>query len=245
VDEELGEQCDAGTANGTPGTCCDATCRVAAAGSVCRVAAAACLRDAVCDGVSSACPQSTPRIEGELCDDGDPATGTSACVANVCRGVEIELVIDPEIPVPPNPKQAAIPILITLPSDGAAAVTSVQVQGFVACGDVPVLEGCTTKACRDLERQLAQYCPASTATTLARRGKVPSAPSGLVPVTKSVKQKIKRSKRGQVEVKLKLNKLGQALLARSSTLPLQARAQIQDRQGSVLNALFRTLLRRR
>jgi hypothetical protein len=206
------------------------------------VAAAPCFRNAVCDGISSVCPQNTPRSEGELCDDGDPATGTSACVANVCQGVEIELRIDPEIPVPQNPKQAAIPVLITLPSDGTGAPTSVQVQGFVACGDVPSLASCTTKVCQQLQRQLAVYCPAPTAATLARGGKVPS---GFVPITQPVTQKIKRARRGQVRVRLKLNKLGRALLERSSALPLQARAQIQERQGSVLSALFQTLLRRR
>ena len=43
-------------------------------------------------------------------------------------------------------------------------------------------------------------------------------------MTKPVARKFKRSRRGQVRVTLKLNKLGQALLARSSTLPLQTRA---------------------
>ena len=97
VDGALGEQCDAGAANGMPGCCCDASCRLASAGTVCREAGAACASAGVCDGASAVCPESTPLDDGALCDDGDAATGTSACVGNVCRGVEIGVSVADEI----------------------------------------------------------------------------------------------------------------------------------------------------
>jgi len=72
-----------------PGSCCDAACQIVAAGTTCRAAPAACQSAGVCDGGSAVCPQSVALSDGTLCDDGDPTTGTSACVGNVCRGVEI------------------------------------------------------------------------------------------------------------------------------------------------------------
>jgi hypothetical protein len=238
VDAALGEQCDAGTANGAPGSCCDASCHVAAAGTVCRTASAACDADAVCDGASPACPANLPKGDGALCDDGDAATGTSACVANVCQGVQLTLAVDPEIEAPANPNRTTIPVLIDLPGNAETGPTTVQLQSFVGCGDLPALGDCTTKACRNLQQQLAGLCGARQgAVTFATRQQ---APAGLVPVTNRVSRKFKASRRGQVRVKLRL-----ALFARSTALPLQTQAQVQERRGSTLSALFRTLLSRR
>jgi hypothetical protein len=46
-------------------------------------------------------------------------------------------------------------------------------------------------------------------------------------------------------VKLKLNTLGRAPLARSATLPLETRSETRERQGSTLGALLKTRLSRR
>jgi hypothetical protein len=243
VDAALGEQCDAGAANGAPVSCCDASCHVASARTVCRTASAACDADAICDGASPVCPANLPKGDGALCDDGDPATGTSACVANVCQGVQLALAVDPEVEAPANPNRATIPVLIELPGNAETGPTTVQLQSFLGCGDLPALGDCTTKSCRNLQQQLAGLCGAPQgAVTFATRQQ---APAGLVPVTNRVSRKFKASRRGQVRVKLRLNKLGRALFARSTALPLQTQAQVQERRGSTLSALFRTLLSRR
>jgi hypothetical protein len=139
VDATVGEQCDAGTANGMPGSCCDATCQVAAAGTVCRAPAAACQGAGVCDGAGGACPESVPLSDGTLCDDGDASTGTSACIGNVCRGVEIGVDVAAEITAS-NPVR--IPVVLDL-ADGLGQSTTVEVQAFVSCNDVPALGACT------------------------------------------------------------------------------------------------------
>ncbi len=239
VDSALGEQCDAGAANGMPGSCCDATCRVAAAGTVCREASDACQGAGVCDGASAACPQSGPLSDGALCDDGDTATGTSACVGSVCRGVEIGVDVAAEIPASRSPVR--IPVVLDL-GDGLAQSTAVQLQAFVSCDDVPALGACTTKACRQLQQQLATLCPAASSAAVLRRHSRP--PAGLVPVTGTASRKFKRSRRGQGTLQLKLNKTGRTLLSRSATLPVHVRATLQERKGETLRADFETLLRR-
>jgi hypothetical protein len=89
----------------------------------------------------------------------------------------------------------------------------------------------------------ANFCSVPlNAVTFARR---PRAPAGFVPVSGTVSRKFKPSRRGQVRVKLKLNKLGRALLARSTALPLETRAEVRERKGTTLSALFQTLLRLR
>ena len=193
----------------------------------------------MCDGVSTVCPQSTPLSDGTLCDDGDPVTGTSACVGNVCRGVEIAVDVAAETPASGSPVR--IPVVLDL-GDGLAQTTTVQLQGFVSCDDVPALGACTTKACRQLQQQLAALCPASSsAVTLARHSR---APAGLVPVTGTASRKFKRSRRGQATLQLKLNKTGRALLSRSTTLPVQVQVALREGKGGALRAVFETLLRR-
>src|SRR5262249_9554383 len=131
VNAARGEQCDAGAANGAPGSCCDATCRLVRAGTVCRTADAACDADAVCDGATAVCPANAPKGDGALCDDGNPTTGTSACLANVCRGVALTLSIPSEITVS-NPKRAAIPVVLGLAGNPGVGATTVQLQSLVA-----------------------------------------------------------------------------------------------------------------
>lgn len=92
---------------------------------------------------------------------------------------------------------AAIPVLIELPGTGSTGSALIQLQVFVACGDVPALGACTTQSCRQLARQLANFCSVPlNAVTFARR---PRAPAGFVPVSGTVSRKFKPSRRGQVE----------------------------------------------
>jgi hypothetical protein len=99
-----------------------------------------------------------------------------------------------------------------------------------------------TQACRRLEAQLANFCSAQL-NAVTRAGR-PRAPAGFAPVTDTALRNF-RSRRGQVRVKLKLNRLGRGLLARSGILPVEVRAEVRERRGTTLNALFKTLLSRR
>jgi hypothetical protein len=68
--------------------------------------------------------------------------------------------------------------------------------------------------------------------------------TGKAPVTRKISWRFGRSRNRLVRFSLVLNKLGRSLLAESTTLQLQTRREVRDRQGSALSALFRTLLRR-
>ena len=96
------EQCDQGAANGTPGSCCTATCTFRAAATVCRPAADVCDVAESCSGSSGACPADgfkpasfVCRGTAGLCDIAETCTGSSAsCPADavqpsgsVCRPV--------------------------------------------------------------------------------------------------------------------------------------------------------------
>jgi cysteine-rich repeat protein len=62
---QAGEQCDDGSANGTAGDCCSATCEFVAAGAPCADDGSACTSD-VCDG-AGACTHPVPAFAG--CED--------------------------------------------------------------------------------------------------------------------------------------------------------------------------------
>ena len=88
------EQCDQGTQNGAPGSCCTVDCRFRPPGDVCRPA-----QDPVCDveercnGQSGACPADRFAVESTPCTLADPcaiqdhcATGKCVPRATVCGG---------------------------------------------------------------------------------------------------------------------------------------------------------------
>src|SRR5262249_48191826 len=152
---------------------------------------------------------------------------------NVCRGVEIAVDVAAETTASQNPVR--IPVVLDF-GDGLAQATTVQLQAFVSCDDVPALGACSTQACRQLAQQLAALCPAtSSALTLARHARPPT---GLVPVTGSISRTFKRSRRGQTTLKLKLNKTGRTLLSRSSTLPVEVQVVLHERKAATLRADF-------
>jgi hypothetical protein len=81
---EQGEDCDAGSANGTGSSCCTASCIFSAAGQVCRAAAGECDFAESCTGASAACPADAQPPAGSACaDDGNP------CTVDVCDGVDV------------------------------------------------------------------------------------------------------------------------------------------------------------
>ena len=97
---ESGEQCDQGLTNGTPGSCCTASCQFVSAGTQCRASAGLCDVAETCTGSSPTCPANgfapsttVCRSAAGLCDVPETCTGSSAaCPANgfassstVCR----------------------------------------------------------------------------------------------------------------------------------------------------------------
>jgi hypothetical protein len=74
---DSGEQCDQGAANGTPGSCCTASCGLRAAGLFCRLPMDACDAAELCDGVNPICPPDAYSPGSQVCRPGagdcDPA----------------------------------------------------------------------------------------------------------------------------------------------------------------------------
>jgi len=77
---DLGEQCDDGAVNGTPASCCSATCKFKPAGSAC-ANPNPCMT-ATCNGadVCAATPNMAP------CNDGNACTTPDVCTAGTCVG---------------------------------------------------------------------------------------------------------------------------------------------------------------
>ena len=82
-----GEQCDLGSDNGSPGSCCTGGCLFVAGGTTCRAAADECDLPETCSGSSATCPGDAKKSAGAACtSDGNPCTvdqcdGTS----NACQ----------------------------------------------------------------------------------------------------------------------------------------------------------------
>jgi len=74
---DAGEQCDLGAGNGSPSSCCTASCALRASGAVCRPAAGACDTAESCTGATAACPGDLvlPDADGDgSCDAIDECT---------------------------------------------------------------------------------------------------------------------------------------------------------------------------
>jgi Disintegrin len=77
-----GEACDAGGANGSPGSCCAADCSFEPSSKVCRPAVSYCDLDETCTGSADACPPDVLQAAGYECGL------TNGCnVSNFCDGV--------------------------------------------------------------------------------------------------------------------------------------------------------------
>src|SRR5436190_15594172 len=66
VDTVLGEGCDLGASNGTPGVCCDGTCQLLPATTVCRPAGDACDVEETCTGADPQCPADVSAADTDL-----------------------------------------------------------------------------------------------------------------------------------------------------------------------------------
>ena len=74
VDASLGEECDEGSANGSPGSCCTGSCALRAASETCRPAAGPCDVAETCTGASPTCPADVTLPDGDgdgTCDAHD------------------------------------------------------------------------------------------------------------------------------------------------------------------------------
>jgi len=237
VNTEAGETCDLGSANGRPDSCCTSQCRLRAAGDVCRPSTDACDLAEVCDGTNAACPADAFAPNGAICDDGDPATGTSACQDQECVGVSATVTVPPDITVSAtkSPRGVKIPVTIQVAGDSGPAKAQAIVQGTVNCDDVPA-------------ELRPGKCGPLTAIQQRYGVKVSSV---FLSVTPRIKRNLGRAQSRNVNVKLPLTKLGQKLFAKlrpdeqSRTLPVQVGTQIRDRQGRSLTATFQSLLSRR
>ena len=231
-----GEQCDLGAAlNGTPGVCCTGTCAFRSAGEECRPAADPCDIAETCGGSGAACPADARKNVGDVCDDGDPATGISSCNSSgACTGVATMVTLQPETPVPPNesPKQVRIPLTLAVPDTKGKRATALA-QGLVNCIDLP-----------------PSFRPAQcgTASAVAGGGLMTRVTSVFLRVTPPVKRSLGRSAARSVTMRLPLTKLGQRLFARLASqgegLTVQIQCRLRDRQGRQIDVAAPTTLRR-
>jgi glucose/arabinose dehydrogenase len=238
--------CDvAATCSGKNSSC--SADQLAAAGAVCRVAAAPCEADATCDAVTAACPANPPQPDGTPCDDGNPATLTSVCQAQVCQGVSVGLQPPPPVVRVPHkalPAAVALSVTIELPGTGGTGKTTVVLEGLASCADLPAPPAaCTTKVCPKLRARRAQACGGSLGG-IARRAGVPPIEPPLVPVTRTVTRSFKGSRKGVVHIKAPFNPLGALFFTQYGRLPVQGRLQINDPQGRSIRDFFRTLFLR-
>jgi len=87
-----GEQCDQGAANGTPASCCTATCTFKASGTQCRASSGApCDVAESCTGSSAICPPDGPAASGTPCGKSPSGPDGGPCdVADFCDGVSMQ-----------------------------------------------------------------------------------------------------------------------------------------------------------
>jgi hypothetical protein len=219
---EPGEECDLGAAaNGTPGVCCAATCTFRPAGEECRSAASPCDLAEACGGSSAACPADATRDVEEVCDDGDPETGISACnEAHECTGVSTAVTLQPETRIPRRRrrKRVKIPLKVAVPGAAGRARAKVQAEGLVDCRDVP-----------------ADVRPSC--------GPLPV----LLRVTLRVKRSLGARQTRPVSMDLPLTKLGRQLLARLGPtergLTVQVRCRLGDHRGRQIDVRAPTVLK--
>jgi len=159
------EQCDLGSANGTSGTCCSATCTFVAASTTCRASAGQCDLVEVCTGSSGLCPsdaKSTASCRSSLgaCDP-----------AELCSGVSNDCPADVRLPNGTQCRAASGVCDVAESCDGVN--TACPANGFVfagtecrgASGACDVAEACTgsSAACpADVIASAGATCRGST-----------------------------------------------------------------------------------
>src|SRR5437870_4702051 len=135
---DLGEQCDDGAANGTPASCCSATCKFKAAGSPC-ANPNPCMT-ATCNGadVCVATPNTAP------CNDGNACTTADVCAAGVCVGGPALSCNDANVCTTDtcDPAIGCVHTPASLPCNDGNPCTSADTCAAGACVGTPI-PGCT------------------------------------------------------------------------------------------------------
>jgi hypothetical protein len=135
-----GEACDQGAANGTAGSCCDATCHLKTGNPICHVGTgSACDPTETCNGTSPTCPTS----DGLACNNGVACDGQDTCLYGQCMAG--------------TPPPGAC-------NDGNSCTQDTCVPGS-GCQNVPANgTACGDgNACHDLSTCSAGTCPPGTA----------------------------------------------------------------------------------
>ena len=209
----------------------------AAAGTVCRPAAGPCDNAERCDGLSTSCPPDATKLDGDPCDDGDPETGTSVCLNQVCVGVTTTVAVPPDITVPPGkpPGKVKIPVHVEIPAGAGSSNATVLLQGTVDCLDLPV-------------SVRPKRCGAAGGTTSVYQARLETV---FLPVTPRIKRALGRTQARSLTIGLSLTPLGQRLFAKlkpdeqTRTLSVQVASKVQDRHRRTIEAVFPVLLARR
>src|SRR5438093_2319598 len=81
---DAGEDCDAGSSNGTASSCCSASCRFVKAATVCRAAAGVCDLAESCSGSAASCPTDGKKGAGTAC-----TADSNPCTLDQCDGTNV------------------------------------------------------------------------------------------------------------------------------------------------------------
>ena len=206
------------------------------AGATCRAAQDACDEAEVCDGTTAGCPPDARKPQDASCVDDDPETGTSSCQGGTCVGVKTTVVVPPPLPVPPTlpPSQVKIMVDVTVPDTTGTTAAKVALEGTVDCDAIPL--ALQPKKCRQGGGTGAAYGARVESVT--------------VRVTPLIKRKLGRSNSRSLSIGLPLTPLGRKLFAKlaaneqSRTLAVAVHADVRDRQGQRITAIFPVLLER-
>ena len=206
------------------------------ADTVCRAAQDACDEAEMCDGTTASCPPDARKPENASCEDNNPETGTSSCQGGQCVGVKATVVVPPPPPVAPTlpPSQVKIAVDVTVPDTSGTTVAKVTLQGTVDCDAVPPA----------LQPRKCRQSGGTGATYGARLDTV------TVRVTPLIKRKLGRSDSRSLSIGLSLTPLGRKLFAKlqpdeqSRVLSVDVHADVRDRQGQGITAVFPVLLQR-
>jgi hypothetical protein len=237
---DLGEECDDGSANGVPPSCCTTNCTIAPADTVCRPALgecdlpetcggakvcppdqkfqgqcrpapSVCYQPAFCNGRDDGCP-TNPFNDGATCNTGDACTIKDFCQSGACLE---------------GPKVCAVTVPERQAVGGGRAIT-------VSCA---VTDGgkCAAQA-------FAAPAVALHASVTLKRG---NGQNGLRPITKKVTKRV--SPGGAKVLSLQLNPLGRKLLAAGAGGQLNSYVVIgvtpKDASEIVLDKLIELLRR--
>ena len=239
---EFGEQCDQGSANGAPSSCCTRDCHLRPSGAVCRPARSTlCDTAETCDGIHDACPPDAFAGPDTGCVLEDPCTIKDHCQDGLCvSGIQIcsALVGQPCVassdlfPCRTLGKQPAriIGVRANIDRTNRRGVGRLAALAFEAA---PMARFSTR-----LERTLApsDVAPFYTCTPLKETdADCLALHANDIPITK--RQRAKFSSEGTAVLDLKVNRLARKALNKAGVLPADVCAAIGFKQGRTINLL--------